>query len=281
MVRVVPHTLSSRAKQFDWLRQSNCAVEGPAGWRYFGSAYSNQHDVMASVADSRIDCNCVLRFTTMRAHKFLCAKYGLDSIEKKRLKQSRVSDLNDPFELMSYDVTNLVIRKTFEQTRYDVDKAKGLLCFSADWKDPVIWAHYGDKHRGLCLGFEITQSEESDYVKYVSKLLPFPSNFDEMSNADHRDFARAAIFTKFKHWSYEKEIGVWGPLVNEDQGLYFVPFDDKMRLVEVVMGSRCSLLKEQIVQAVGSFINEWKFERHAPHTISLKWLKMSNSDGFS
>jgi hypothetical protein len=31
----------------------------------------------------------------------------------------------------------------------------GMLCFSSDWSDPVIWAHYSDKHRGVCLGFEI------------------------------------------------------------------------------------------------------------------------------
>jgi hypothetical protein len=36
----------------------------------------------------------------VRAYKFLDAKYGLDSLRKNRLKQSRGRDLNDPFELM-------------------------------------------------------------------------------------------------------------------------------------------------------------------------------------
>src|ERR1035441_5332564 len=89
----------------------------------------------------------------MRAYKFLDAKYGLESIEKRRLKQSRVSDLNDPFELRSFNVTNVALRKTFQQTAEDVHKCRGLLCFSSGWNNPVIWAHYSDKHRGLCLGF--------------------------------------------------------------------------------------------------------------------------------
>lgn len=196
----------------------------------------------------------------MRAYKFLCAKYGIDSIQKRRLKQSRVADLNDPFELMSYDVTKKVIRKTFNQTRDDVDKVKGLLCFSADWKDPVIWAHYSDKHKGLCLGFEIT-NDEADYVNYLPELLPFPSNFDEMNDSEHSEFARAAIFTKFKHWAYEKEIRVWGPLVNEDHGLYFVPFGNNMRLIEVIIGSRCSLSKAHVVEALGSLVSEVKIRK--------------------
>jgi hypothetical protein len=76
----------------------------------------------------------------MRVYKFLDAKFGLENIRNRRLKQSRVSDLNDPFELRSYDVTNIAVRMAFLTTSEDVDKARGLLCFSADWKNPVIWA---------------------------------------------------------------------------------------------------------------------------------------------
>jgi Protein of unknown function (DUF2971) len=102
----------------------------------------------------------VLRFALMRAYKFLDPKFGLENVKNRRLKQSRVSDLNDPFELRSYDVTDLALRMAFSTTSKDVDKARGLLCFSADWKNPVIWAHYSDKHRGFCLGFEIPEVKE-------------------------------------------------------------------------------------------------------------------------
>lgn len=82
----------------------------------------------------------------MRAYKFLSARNGLKSIKEKRIKQSRVADLNDLFEPRAYDVTDPILRLTFQQTRKDVDRDKGLLCFSASWKNPVMWAHYSDKH---------------------------------------------------------------------------------------------------------------------------------------
>ncbi len=53
----------------------------------------------------------------MHAYKFLCRKCGVQSLEEKRLKQSTVNDLNDPFELVPYDITDSTIRKTFLKTR--------------------------------------------------------------------------------------------------------------------------------------------------------------------
>ncbi len=204
----------------------------------------------------------------MRAYKFLDAKYGLDSIEKRRLKQSRVSDLNDPFELRSFDVTNIVFRNTFLQTAKDVDENRGLLCFSANWKNPVIWAHYGDKHKGLCLGFEIPDltsdpQNDTDKVNYVANLLPCPSlaDFEKMTDAEHTAFSRKALFTKFAHWIYEEEIRVWGHLGSEENGLHFVPFKEDMRLTEVIIGQRSPLSRVDVENALGSLMSEVKIKR--------------------
>ncbi len=84
----------------------------------------------------------------MRAYKFLDKQFGLKSLYERRLKQSRIHGLNDPFELTPYDLTDPQLRQAFLKTRDDM-KERGMLCFSAEWSDPVIWAHYSDKHRGL------------------------------------------------------------------------------------------------------------------------------------
>jgi hypothetical protein len=204
----------------------------------------------------------------MRAYKFLDAQFGLKTIKERRLKQSRVADLNDPFELMPYDVTDIALRNTFSSTREDVDKVGGLLCFSADWKNPVMWAHYSDKHRGLCLAFDIPEmkgdpKDNAGYVQYVRQLLPPPSvsHFEEMTDSEHDAFARAAIFTKFGHWAYEQEIRVWSYLANEDDGLYFVPFGENMRLTEVIIGQRSSLSKAEIASALGGLAVEVRISK--------------------
>jgi hypothetical protein len=193
----------------------------------------------------------------MRAYKFLDANYGLKSLYERRLKQSQVNDLNDPFELLPYDVTNLILRNTFYSTRGDVDKVKGLVCFSADWRNPVIWSHYSDKHRGLCLGFDIPDkkgdpaNDEVGYVEYVGAPLP-PPDFSGLSESGHTTFARKAVFTKFDDWAYEHEIRMWDNLQNKEGKLYFLDFSEKLRLKEVIIGQRCTLLRTAIERALGS-----------------------------
>jgi len=138
---------------------------------------------------------------------------------KKRLKQSCVGDLNDPFELLPFDLTNPAVREAALDTKEDLDPERGLLCFSMDWSDPVIWAHYGDKHKGLCLGFEIPEPNNDDILKveYQPKPLPFPlEEYLACSEEEGERITRKALHTKFDNWKYEKEIRVWGLLGEQE-----------------------------------------------------------------
>jgi hypothetical protein len=200
----------------------------------------------------------------MRAYKFLNAEFGLKSLRENRLKQSRINDLNDPFELRPYDITDPDLRQAVLKTRDDLHQAKGVLCFSADWNDPVIWAHYSDKHTGLCLGFEIKEitgdvgHDESGYVKYIVDPLSFPPNFSELGDEERFEIVRKILFTKFEHWRYEHEIRLWADLQNEDDGLYFTDFDEKLRIVEVIIGERCTVPRIEITEALGASASEVK-----------------------
>ncbi len=202
----------------------------------------------------------------MHAYKFLDAHFGLKSLYERRLKQSRIDELNDPFELTPYDLTDLTLRKTFLQTRDDMHD-RGMLCFSADWSNPVIWAHYSDKHKGLCLGFEIPDkhgdpaNDEIDHVKYIEKPLQFPANYLSLPDPERFELVRIILFTKFKHWEYEKEIRVFDSLQNEENGLNFVTFGEKMLLTEVIIGRNCTLRRTQIAWALGPLTGEVKISR--------------------
>jgi hypothetical protein len=53
----------------------------------------------------------------MHAYKFLCAEFGLKGLRERRLKQSRIHELNDPFELAAYDLTDPQLREAVFKTR--------------------------------------------------------------------------------------------------------------------------------------------------------------------
>ena len=186
----------------------------------------------------------------MRVYKFLNQQYGLKSLYERRLRRTRISELNDPFELRPYDLTNPEHRQAFLKAKKDLAQRFGLLCFSAAWDDPVIWAHYSDKHRGLCLGFEIppkVEKEETQRVEYIANPLPFPADFFEQDDDSHLVIVNKMIFTKYRFWEYEREIRTWTDLEEE-----FFDFGEVLHLAEVIIGAECPLPTEEVKRALGS-----------------------------
>lgn len=200
----------------------------------------------------------------MHAYKFLDKHFGLKSLYERRLKQSRIHELNDPFELAPYDLTDTELRRAVLKTREQVSQNRSVVCFSADWCDPVVWAHYSDKHRGLCLGFELpeirgdVENDESAHVCYIKQPLPFPLSFLDLGDSERFEIVRKMLFTKFNNWAYEKEIRAWAPLQNEEDGLHYLEFDGKLHLLEVIIGARCTLQRSEITRALGSLAGEVK-----------------------
>lgn len=179
----------------------------------------------------------------MRVFKFLSSEFALKSLHEKRLKISSIHDLNDPFELLPFDLSNKEERRALHRARNVLTADKGLLCFSASWRDPVIWAHYSDKHRGLCLGFEVPDAT-AKIVTYLPERLPFPV---KPLNIGHSE---TMLFTKFINWEYEKEMRVWAELKDEENGLYFKDFGPDLQLLEVIAGAECEISAATITCAL-------------------------------
>ena len=57
------------------------------------------------------------------------------------------------FDRGSIEAAMLENRKEFMETLI------GAACFSSKANDPLMWAHYGDHHRGVMIGFDATHSE--------------------------------------------------------------------------------------------------------------------------
>jgi len=182
----------------------------------------------------------------MRAYKFMDVQFGLKSLREKRLKISRVHELNDPFELLPYNLANKNHRQALQKSRKQLAATRGLLCFSATWHDPVMWAHYSDRHRGICLKFKIPGDKDlCERVTYRADRLPFPEG---LTLAD----AKAMLFTKYSNWEYEQEIRMWAQLKDRENGLYFYDFDETLRLVAVIVGARCTLSRSDLTAALGT-----------------------------
>jgi hypothetical protein len=180
----------------------------------------------------------------MRVYQFIDPDGGLSVLRTKRLRISRLDELNDPFEFLGADLSRREHRRALRATKSEIGKTHGMLCFSKSWHNPVLWGHYAKKHQGLCLGFDMP-AKHLRKVSYVTSRLEWP---EELSLS----FMEQVLYSKFVHWSYEDEYRAWIALdpKEEDEGHFYFPFSDDMKLRQVLVGIESALTRADIQQAL-------------------------------
>lgn len=179
----------------------------------------------------------------MRVFHFMQKKYALENIRKSRLKIATLNDMNDPYEFhISFDGGT---QKDAENIRNHYDPIVGFLCFSRCLGNPVQWAHYADKHRGICMEFEIRDDcfLKVDYLK--------SPNLISAKRANWQKELVSATCQKYKGWKYEQEYRI--PIVlksdealkDNESGLYFRNFSDGFSPSKIYTGIRCELSNEE------------------------------------
>jgi hypothetical protein len=143
------------------------------------------------------------------------------------------------------------VRQRYQRLKDALNDYLGLVCFSANWNNPVQWSHYADCHRGLCLGFEV--SAPAHKVNYVSERLLAKPSAMKSEGPEAEAHVMEILTTKFEHWSYEDEYRVFPQLQERDpSGLYFLEFDDQVSLREVIVGPHSSLSRSDVAQVLGA-----------------------------
>ena len=169
-------------------------------------------------------------------YHFLSYKHAISDLECGRIKVARFNALNDPFEMLPYRRFNLRERQPYNKVFQAVSNDWGLLCFSPNYIDQLLWAHYADGHKGIALGFKINSGDFFD-VKYtpneIRTRIKLSKDYEE-NERQYLDLAR----TKYKEWIYEKEHRILIKLEDCDQegDLFFVRFGQRIDLKEVVLG---------------------------------------------
>lgn len=199
----------------------------------------------------------------IRVYHLTSVKHALDNISQTRMKVARFSDLNDPFELLAENADERRVRKILRNFKESFNSHTGLLCFSANWTNPVLWSHYGAKHRGICLGFNVKR-QLAEKVIYKSKriLSKRTENVDDLLSFND-DLQRKLLKTKFRHWHYEEEYRRFISLDDaiEEHGLFFVPFGEDLELAEVILGPLCDHRLDEVQQLT---------MRHQPQSVTFK-----------
>jgi hypothetical protein len=103
------------------------------------------------------------------------------------------------------NVDPLVIMENVQRAHNErMESGCFVFCMCAAQDDPVLWAHYADSHKGLCIGFDTRAhpflgATAIDYSEHYP-TTPFPRIVGEEDSL----FRKSAL-SKSLHWKYEKE----------------------------------------------------------------------------
>ena len=112
---------------------------------------------------------------------------------------------------------------------------KGIVSLAERDDCPLMWSHYGDQHRGICLGYSVPEKTAGEVheVAYGGGRLVKASDIGAMLDGD--DEARAKVdagvmLRKAESWAYERE---WRLIGRRGTG------GSPLELEEVIFGMKC------------------------------------------
>ncbi len=229
-------------------------------------------------------------------YKYVSFDTAKKIIENSSLRFGTASSFNDPFELsldyidlsISKNELNDFIKKKHPGSRKsnralfrknkdkhslkgvrnvmidEFQKLKnttGICCFSKRNNITLMWSHYAEQHKGLCLGFRNFVHSPNFFVVYVNYIT-------ELKPVKYWDFGDELfplwIFSKSHVWEYEEEVRA---VYFDKEGL--VKFN-KTQLCEVHFGLR--VMEENQTQIIDLI-------QHKNYTnISFFDMKINNKD---
>ncbi|KAK0332782.1 hypothetical protein LTR94_023557 [Friedmanniomyces endolithicus] len=138
------------------------------------------------------------------------------------------------------DVEAYLVRMLARDIKDELDdefSQHGVLSLSATWSSALMWSHYADEHRGICVEYDTTDQEHPN-LGPVSYRAPRAVKASDLARWKGSDDAAARdrvlqtyFYAKSSEWKYERE---WRD-VREDNGVKELPF----RISAIHFGLRC------------------------------------------
>jgi hypothetical protein len=160
-------------------------------------------------------------------------------------------EFNDPFEFSLIDKFNYSTEGKIEplekqqleriQEIQDEISEFGVVCYSSDYINNLLWAHYADNHKGMCLVFEVPEEKVPSLYK-VSYSKKYPLVGINENTEGYKEII-PVVTNKSIDWAYEKEyreVFIMKNMLNEYPG----------QLIEIIFGCRTPFDDIQIVRDI-------------------------------
>ncbi len=127
-------------------------------------------------------------------------KNFVDIVLNSRLYAAPYFDMNDPMEGHYVHSAGTLSGELVRSIKGEKERLR--ICSLSETRDnPLMWAHYADGHRGVCIGVAVDEAEYD--VRSVDYVGP-----SYVQNAHHNgslETAKRILCHKYDVWHYERE----------------------------------------------------------------------------
>ena len=205
-----------------------------------------------------------------------CTKFVLSEIADETISLMHPSEFNDPMDTVLLQWLDNQLKlgaKGFKNIKEALKNLR-IRCFSRTAKlprdesfeetiklhkhqkqdvckiNPLMWAHYADNHKGLCIKYKFTSEQLPLLNDDETELFRF-GNIDykpEFSVNDIEIRVWDALFAKSKVWKYENETRLVYYSIEDVNRVKTVHVPDS--ITGIYLGLRCSEEDERIIKAL-------------------------------
>lgn len=162
--------------------------------------------------------------------------YNVDNIKNRVIWARKATDFNDPYDClittssMERQIkrikrigTNLLLKELEDMQKAFIDEAQkirasqAVSCFSCICDSLLMWSHYADQHKGMCVVYDYKKLER------FSRNLILPVSYGEKIDVFQKDIkgnyvpTDYAFIRKAKEWEYEQEWRIKTLLLNTSE----------------------------------------------------------------
>lgn len=129
-------------------------------------------------------------------------------------------------------------------------KETKVCCFSKKNDDLLMWAHYADSYRGICVEFDTIKLAES--LSLLLLPVKYEKKYPTVDYLHHpQDTINQMVLTKADVWGYEKEYRFIVPYCSTNK----ISFDSRA-LKSIVVGCQCDK-KSEFYHQMLSILPSW------------------------
>ncbi|RIV20499.1 DUF2971 domain-containing protein [Fibrisoma montanum] len=139
----------------------------------------------------------------------------------------------------------------------------GVCCFSKSPSKTLMWSHYADAHKGICIGFEIYPFQRRHLTTMMIGEVAYSERIIAKNYYEYEEeILRHWIFTKSHIWSYEEEVRA---ILFGTDGQCLFDFD-KGCIKEIYYG--CKVTDEEIL-SFQNLLDEHGYKHYSSYRMKI------------